>query len=231
MAPLPIVAAGVSAGATLLGGQAAMAAGRYQQSVAERNAAMYRMKADDAYRVGENNIKVFNKNFETAEAETEIAYMKAGVKIGDGTPMEVLKSQAEQAELTRMNITYDAATESYNYKEQAVASQYQGQVAMYQARQQRTQSYISAFGTMVGAYATQSLITSQAANQAKLINANSINTADLIKTNAANQKIIIETLNNNNINILDQMNRNATTMINYGYDLGLKHANEWGGSW
>jgi len=222
MAPLAIVAAGVSAGATLLGGQAAMAAGRYQQSVAERNAAMYRMKADDAYRVGENNIKVFNKNFETAEAETEIAYMKAGVKIGDGTPMEVLKSQAEQAELTRMNI---------NYKEQAIASQYQGQMAMYQARQQRTQSYISAFGTMVGAYATQSLITSQAENQTKLIKANAINTADLIKTNAANQKIIIETLNNNNINILDQMNRNATTMINYGYDLGLKHANEWGGSW
>ena len=229
MAPLPIVAAGVSAGATLLGGQAAMAAGRYQQSVSERNAAMYRMKADDAYRVGENNIKIFNKNYETAEAQTEIAYMKAGVKIGDGTPMEVLKSQAEQAELTRMNITYDAATESYNYKEQAIAEQYKGQMAMYQARQQRAQSYISAFGTMVGAYATQSLITSQAAKQAELIKTNAANTANLIKNNALNQKIIIDTLNQNNINILDQMNKNATTMINKGYDLGLKHANEWGG--
>ena len=229
MAPLPIIAAGVSAGATLLGVQAAMAAGRYQQSVSERNAAMYRMKADDAYRVGENNIKVFNKNFETAEAQTEIAYMKAGVKIGEGTPMEVLKSQAEQAELTRMNITYDAATESYNYKEQAISSQYQGQMAMYQARQQRTQSYISAFGTMVGAYATQSIIASQAAKTTNLIKTNATNTANLIKSNAVNQKLIIETLNNNNINILDQMNKNATTMINKGVDLGLKHANEFGG--
>ena len=98
MAPLPIVAAGVSAGATLLGGQAAMAAGRYQQSVSERNAAMYRMKADEAYRIGENNIKVFDKNFATSEAQTEIAYMKAGVKIGEGTPMEVLKSQSTKVD-------------------------------------------------------------------------------------------------------------------------------------
>ena len=42
------IGAGVSAVGSLLGGQAAMAAGSYQQSIAERNAGVYENKADQA---------------------------------------------------------------------------------------------------------------------------------------------------------------------------------------
>ena len=226
MAPPMVVAAGVSAAGSLLAGQSAMAAGRYQQSVAEQNAAMNEMRADDAYRIGLNNVKKFEQDYAFEDARTQMAYMKAGVKISEGTPMDVLLFQQQQAEIAKENIMYDAEVDSYEYKVAAVNNRIQGNMAMFQARQQRSASIISAFGTMVGAYATQNMITSTAAKNAELIKAQSTMTEQLITQQSTNQKLIMETLHNNNINILDQINKNAETLINKGYDLGLKHANE-----
>ena len=224
-----VVAAGVSAAGSLLAGQSAMAAGRYQQSVAEQNAAMNEMRADDAYRIGLNNVKKFEQDYAFEDARTQMAYMKAGVKISEGTPMDVLLFQQQQAEIAKENIMYDAEVDSYEYKVAAVNNRIQGNMAMFQARQQRSASIISAFGTMVGAYATQNMITSTAAKNAELIKTQSTMTEQLIKQQSTNQKLIMNTLHNNNINILDQINKNAETLINQGYDLGLKHANETAG--
>tara|TARA_R100000664_G_C2758638_1_gene147700 strand:- start:3450 stop:4142 length:693 start_codon:yes stop_codon:yes gene_type:complete len=229
MAPPMVVAAGVSAAGSLLAGQSAMAAGRYQQSVAEQNAAMNEMRADDAYRIGLNNVKKFEQDYAFEDARTQMAYMKAGVKISEGTPMDVLLFQQQQAEIAKENIMYDAEVDSYEYKVAAVNNRIQGNMAMFQARQQRSASIISAFGTMVGAYATQNMITSTAAKNAELIKTQSTMTEQLIKQQSTNQKLIMNTLHNNNINILDQINKNAETLINQGYDLGLKHANETAG--
>lgn len=225
MAPPMVVAAGVSAAGSLLAGQSAMAAGRYQQSVAEQNAAMNEMRADDAYRIGLNNVKKFEQDYAFEDARTQMAYMKAGVKISEGTPMDVLLFQQQQAEIAKENIMYDAEVDSYEYKVAAVNNRIQGNMAMFQARQQRSASIVSAFGTMVGAYATQNMITSTAAKNADLIKAQSTMTEQLITQQSTSQKLIMETLHNNNINILDQINKNAETLINKGYDLGLKHAN------
>ena len=224
-----VVAAGVSAAGSLLAGQSAMAAGRYQQSVAEQNAAMNEMRADDAYRIGLNNVKKFEQDYAFEDARTQMAYMKAGVKISEGTPMDVLLFQQQQAEIAKENIMYDAEVDSYEYKVAAVNNRIQGNMAMFQARQQRSASIISAFGTMVGAYATQNMITSTAAKNAELIKTQSTMTEQLIKQQSTNQKLIMNTLHINNINILDQINKNAETLINQGYDLGLKHANETAG--
>jgi len=229
MAPPMILAAGVSAAGSLLAGQSAMAAGRYQQSVAEQNAAMNEMRADDAYQIGLNNVKKFEQDYAFEDARTQMAYMKAGVKIGEGTPMDVLLFQQQQAEIAKENIMYDAEVDSYEYKVAAVNNRIQGNMAMFQARQQRSASIVSAFGTMVGAYATQAMITSQAAQNTKLITAQSTMTEQLIKQQSTNQKIIMDTLHNNNINILDQINKNAETLINKGYELGLDHANQTAG--
>jgi hypothetical protein len=155
--------------------------------------------------------------------------MKAGVKIGEGTPMDVLLFQQQQAEIAKENIMYDAEVDSYEYKVAAVNNRIQGNMAMFQARQQRSASIVSAFGTMVGAYATQAMITSQAAQNTKLITAQSTMTEELIKQQSTNQKIIMSTLHNNNINILDQINKQSETLINKGYELGLDHANQTAG--
>lgn len=158
------IGAGVSAVGSLLGGQAAMAAGSYQQSIAERNAGVYENKADQALEIGERNVKTFNKAFNKVLASTESAYIGSGVRLS-GTPLEILEHNLAEAEIERMNIMYDAKVQSYDFKEQAVMARMQGNLAMFQARSQRTASYLNAAGTLVNVYGTNKLISTQANNQ------------------------------------------------------------------
>jgi hypothetical protein len=158
------IGAGVSAVGSLLGGQAAMAAGSYQQSIAERNAGVYENKADQALEIGERNVKTFNKAFNKVLASTESAYIGSGVRLS-GTPLEILEHNLAEAEIERMNIMYDAKVQNYDFKEQAVMARMQGNLAMFQARSQRTASYLNAAGTLVNVYGTNKLISTQANNQ------------------------------------------------------------------
>ena len=128
-----LVGAGVSAASNILGGQAAMAAGRYQQSIAERNAGVYEDKANQALEIGERNVTTFNKAFAKQQASTEAAYISAGVKLS-GTPLEILEYNLAEAELESLNIMYDARMQNYDFKEQAVMARMQGNLAMFQAR-------------------------------------------------------------------------------------------------
>ena len=166
MAPTTImmVGAGVSAVGSLLGGQAAMAAGRYQQSIAERNAGVYEDKANQALEIGERNVATFNKAFNKVLSSTESAYIGSGVRLS-GTPLEILEHNLAEAEIERMNIMYDAKVQNYDFKEQAVMARMQGKMAMFQARSQRTASYLNAAGTLVNVYGTNKLISMQANNQ------------------------------------------------------------------
>jgi hypothetical protein len=209
MAPPVImgIGAGISAVGSILGGQAAMAAGSYQQTIADRNAAMYRMKADDAYSIGQINIQKFNNAFNKAESETKSKYIASGVKIDSGTPIEVQLYNLQQAELERLNISYDASVDSYNYKEQAVQSEMQGRLAMYQARSQRASSFLNATGTMVGYYGSTSLINQQAKNQ-KII------TDKMIK----NQKSLITSTNTLNKNIVDLQIKHSNLLADQGFN-------------
>lgn len=197
MAPPMVVAAGVSAAGSLLAGQAAMAAGRYQQTLAERNAAMYEMKADQAYTIGQNNVRRFEEDFDKLQASTEISYLKSGVKLS-GTPLNVLAENLSQAEIEIANIEYDASVQSYDFNQQAVMSRMQGELAMFQGRQQRMASFINAAGSLVGAYATQNLIKTQAAQQAELIKQQAINNKTLINSQYAMSRNISDMLSNQN---------------------------------
>jgi len=198
MAPPMVVAAGVSAAGSLLAGQAAMAAGRYQQTIAERNAGIYENKAENAILIGERNIDTFNKQFDKQISSTEAAYIKSGVKMS-GTPLAVLEENLAEAEIERLNIMYDARTQSYDFKQQAVNARMQGELAMYQARQQRAASFISAAGTLVGAYATQNLIKTQTQNQQILNDTIIKNQEDLIYKQNNLQKQLITIQNKNSI--------------------------------
>ena len=185
MAPPMIIAAGVSAAGSLLAGQSAMAAGRYQKGIADRNAEIYDSKADQALAIGERNVKVFNKSFAKQQASTEVAYIAAGVRLS-GTPLEVLEHNLTEAEMERQNILYDSQVTSDDFRQQAISSRLEGEYAMFNARAQRASAFLNAAGTMVGAYATNNLIKTQAAN-AKILN----------KEMLDQQKLLIDISNNN----------------------------------
>lgn len=198
MAPPVVMAigAGVSAVGSLLGGQAAMAAGSYQQSIAERNANVYETKADQAIKIGERNVKTFNKAFNKVLASTESAYIGSGVRLS-GTPLEILEHNLAEAEIERMNIMYDAKVQNYDFKEQAVLARMQGNLAMFQARQQRTASYLNAAGTLINVYGTNKLITTQAANQ-KILTDQMVKNQNKLITSNNNLSIKLNKLNLDN---------------------------------
>lgn len=198
MAPSTImmVGAGVSAASSLMAAEAAMAAGEYQQSIAERNANVYDDKADQALRIGERNVKVFNKAFAKQQAATESAYIAAGVKLS-GTPLEILEYNLAESEIESLNIMYDARMQNYDFKEQAVLSRMQGKLAMFQARQQRTASYLNAAGTLINVYGTNKLISTQAANQ-KILTDQMVKNQNKIITSNNNLSIQLNKLNLDN---------------------------------
>ena len=214
MAPPMIIAAGVSAAGSLLAGQSAMAAGRFQQSMAERNALILDQKADDALTIGQRNIQQAEKLFETAMAQTDVALARAGVKMNEGTPLAIAEHNLSEFELQKLNIEYDANVVSYDYLSQAANSRMQGELAMYQARQQRTASFISAAGTMVGAYATQNLLNTQATQNAEIIKQSQINNKIITDNMFSNQKDIIDIINNNTKQITNIKKTNSLAFAN-----------------
>ena len=192
--PLIAIGAGVSAAGSLMAGQSAMAAGKYQQSISNRNADIFDQKADQAIDIGNNNVLKFNKAFERAEAATNIGYIAAGVRM-EGTPLEVLEHNLAEAEIERLNIMYDAKTQSYDFKQQAVNSRMEGEYAMFQARQQRASSFINAVGTVVGA-AGQVYGLQQAQANAKI----------MIDAQAKNNMLLMKMANYNSKKYLDMNN-------------------------
>jgi len=160
MAPTTVmmVGAGVSAGASLLAGQQAMAAGRYQQSIADRNAQVYNNKSDQAIKMGEYNVKRFESRFASLQSATEMAFLKSGVVISEGTPIEVMQNNIAEAELEKENIKYNAKIQSDDYKESAVLSRMEGNVAMFRARSARTSLILGAGQSMLSAYGQKKYI-------------------------------------------------------------------------
>jgi len=200
-----LISAGVSAAGSFMAGQSAMEAGRYQQTIAERNADIYESKADQALAIGERNVTVFNKSFAEQQAATETAYMKAGVKMA-GTPLEIMEYNLTEAEMERQNILYDSQVMSHDARQQAVMARMEGNVAMFNARAQRSAAFLNAAGTMAGAWSTNSLLNTQA-NNASLLNNKILD----------QQKQLIDISNNNMKRIMQLQISNAEKLHNkYG---------------
>ena len=222
-----LIGAGVNAGSQIMAGQAAMKAGRYQQAMHERNATILENKSDIALQKGKDNIDVFNQAFDRHQSSTELAYMKSGVRM-EGTPLEVLEYQLGEAEIQRLSLEYDAAVNSYDFLEQSAIEKSSGEYAMYQARSQRAASYISAAGTMVGAYAQKSILDTQAANQAEIIKNQNQNAAEIIRQQSINNGIINDAIFNNQMDMIDLINKNQKALININKENSLSFINKFG---
>ena len=218
MAPT-LIAAGISAGGSLLAGQSAMAAGRFTQNVAEKNAQLLEDKSQTALDIGENNLKIATKQFEKAEAATDVALVAAGVRLTEGTPISLMEENLSEFELQKLNIEYDANVTSYDYLQQAFNERLRGEMAMYQARQQRAASFINAAGTMVGAYATNNILKTQALQQDQLI-----------KNQIKNQKVLIDSYNSGQKDIIDKINNMNKQIITMQNENNLAYANKYPGN-
>ena len=198
------IGAGISVAGSLLGGQAAMAAGHYQNTMAERNAGILDDKADQSAKLGEFNVKRFDRDFALQQASTEAAYMAAGVRMA-GTPLEILEYNLTEAEMERANIRYSSQVDSYDFKQQSVISRMQGNMAMFQARQQRASAFMNAAGTMVGFYGAKTMINTQAASNKLIVDTMNANTQKLITLQSNMSNNLINLTNQNRINFWEKV--------------------------
>jgi hypothetical protein len=110
------------------------AAGKYNQAVANRNAAVLEGQADQIEAKAEFDIAQFQKNFRKIEGETTVSLAKSGVELGTGTAYNIELSNAYEAKLQENLIRYNSQVAVNNKMEEANFARISGQMAKQQAR-------------------------------------------------------------------------------------------------
>ena len=110
------------------------AAGKYNQSVANRNAAVLEGQADQIEAKAEFDIAQFQKNFRKIEGETTVALAKSGVELGTGTAYNIELSNAYEAKLQENLIKYNSQVAANNKMEEANFARIQGTMARNNAK-------------------------------------------------------------------------------------------------
>ena len=91
---LMAAATAVSAAGSIYAGNAAAAAGQYNQQIASRNAETAAIKQRQVEYVSQRNRKQFKDNAKRLAAENESAYAKLGVDPYSGTSLMVMLTNA-----------------------------------------------------------------------------------------------------------------------------------------
>ena len=145
-----LAATAVGAVASIQAGQAAQASAQYQNTIAQQNADIYEQKAKRATEIGEYEVKRFDKQFNKTFASVERAYAFSGVDVSRGTPLAVMEDYLTEAEIEKANLKYNADIQAGDYREAAVLSRMEGQLALYTGRQRQIGSYFQAGRTLLG---------------------------------------------------------------------------------
>lgn len=131
-------------------GNAAAAAGKYNQQIAEMNAKIADKQARDALERGK--IEEQNKRKQVAQISgAQTAAMAAnGVDIAFGSPLDTLVDTAIQGELDALTIRSNAYREEYDFKVKGANSRAQGRLARMEGDAAKTGALLGAAGTVLG---------------------------------------------------------------------------------
>ena len=110
------------------------AIGKFNQDVANRNAAVYEDQAYQIEQKAEFDIAQFQKNFRKIEGETTVALAKSGVELGTGTAYNIELSNAYEAKLQENLIKYNSQVAASNKMEEANFARIRGTMARQDAR-------------------------------------------------------------------------------------------------
>ena len=109
------------------------AAGKYNQSIQERNAKIAEQEAAQIEKQLEFDIARFDQKVDQLQGQTTVSIAKSGADIS-GTGLRVLRANAEEAEKEKNIIEYNAKIGQARKFEEANFSRIQGQVARNAAR-------------------------------------------------------------------------------------------------
>ena len=110
------------------------AIGKFNQSVANRNAQVLEGQADQIEAKAEFDIAQFQKNFRKIEGETRVSLAKSGVELGTGTAANIELSNAYEAKLQENLITYNSQVAANNKMEEANFARIRGTMARQESK-------------------------------------------------------------------------------------------------
>ena len=109
------------------------AAGKYNQAVQNRNAQIAEQEAAQIEKQLEFDLARFDQKFQQLQGQTNVAIAKSGADMS-GTGLRILRSNAQQAEIEKNIMDYNAKIGQARKFEEANFSRIQGQVARQQAK-------------------------------------------------------------------------------------------------
>ena len=108
--------------------------GKFNQSVANRNALTLENQAEQLESKKEFDIAQFQKNFKQIEGETTVALAKSGVELGSGSAYNIELSNAYEAKLQENLIEYNSKVAQSNKMEEANFARIKGTIARNNAK-------------------------------------------------------------------------------------------------
>jgi hypothetical protein len=102
------------------------AAGKYNQAVQNRNAQIAEQEAAQIEKQLEFDLARFDQKFQQLQGQTNVAIAKSGADIS-GTGLRILRSNAQQAEIEKNIMDYNAKIGQARKFEEANFSRIQGQ--------------------------------------------------------------------------------------------------------
>jgi len=128
------VAQAVTIGTTVVQVKQQSAIGKFNQRVAERNAAILEYEAQKIDQQAEFDIARFNQQFRKSVGTVNVALAKSGVVITSGSAERVKESNNLEKEMQNKITRYNADVSMANKMEEARFSRIQGQMARNAAR-------------------------------------------------------------------------------------------------
>jgi uncharacterized protein YpuA (DUF1002 family) len=132
----------------IVGGLGAMqyqqqgAAGKYNQAVQNRNAEIAKQEAAQIDKQLESDLGRFDNQYTQLVGKTQVSIAKSGVS-DEGTARRIARANAEQAELDKETMKYNAAVNKISKLETANYYSIQGQVARNTAKAAQLQTITS----------------------------------------------------------------------------------------
>jgi hypothetical protein len=125
------------------------AAGKYNQSIQNRNAQIAEQEAAQIEKQLEFDISRFNEKFDQLQGQTTTRIAKTGADYS-GTGLRVLRANAQQAEVERNIMEYNAKIGQARKFEEANFFRIQGQVARQAARTAQMSTIMSTGTSLLG---------------------------------------------------------------------------------
>ena len=109
------------------------ALGKYNQRVYNRNALVKEQEAEAIKKQTEFDIAKFDQQFEQLTGQTKVATLKSGVELS-GSALNILRYNAEQAEIQKDVMNYNSQVSQAQKIEQANFARISGQIKRQEAR-------------------------------------------------------------------------------------------------